>query len=58
MTLQEMLKNNLHKEAWDKYCGFLDLTIDEFMEIQERLLRELTALTSDKERSRFIEKLP
>ncbi|MEE9399578.1 MAG: GH3 auxin-responsive promoter family protein [Dehalococcoidales bacterium] len=28
------------KEAWDKYCSFLDLSVDEFMEIQNKLLME------------------
>ncbi len=28
------------KEAWDKYCSFLDLSIDEFMAIQNKLLME------------------
>jgi len=27
-------------EVWKKYCGFLDLSLKEFMEIQERLLVE------------------
>lgn len=27
-------------ELWHRYCGFLDLSIDEFMEIQERLLMD------------------
>jgi hypothetical protein len=29
---------------WQKYCGFLDLTVREFQEIQEDLLREQTEL--------------
>ena len=27
-------------EIWQRYCGFLDLSLDEFMAIQERLLME------------------
>jgi len=27
-------------ELWQRYCGFLDLSIDEFMEIQEELLMD------------------
>lgn len=27
-------------EIWSRYCGFLDLSIDEFMAIQRRLLKE------------------
>ena len=26
--------------VWQKHCGFLDLTVKEFMEIQEELLRQ------------------
>lgn len=40
MNLQEMLRNEDYEKIWEKYCGFLDLTIDEFMQIQERLLME------------------
>ena len=32
-------KAGLHAE-WQKYCGFLDFTLPEFMEVQERLLQE------------------
>lgn len=28
------------KEAWNKYCSFLDLSVDEFMAIQDKLLME------------------
>jgi len=28
------------KEIWDRYCSFLDLSVDEFMEIQNKLLME------------------
>jgi len=27
-------------ELWQRYCGFLDLSIDEFMDIQEELLMD------------------
>lgn len=30
----------INAESWQRYCGFLDLSIDEFMEIQNRLLVE------------------
>jgi len=38
--LNTMLEQGRHKEIWTKYLGFLDLNLDEFMEIQERLLLE------------------
>jgi hypothetical protein len=34
----ELLRQGRRDEVWTKYCGFLDLTMDEFMELQERLL--------------------
>ncbi len=39
-TAAELLKQGRRDEVWKKYCGFIDLNMDEFMEIQERLLME------------------
>ncbi|MBE9525111.1 MAG: GH3 auxin-responsive promoter family protein [Chloroflexi bacterium] len=39
-TAEKLLKQGRKNEIWTKYCGFLDLSQDEFMEIQERLLME------------------
>ena len=36
----ELLRKGKKEEVWTKHCGYLDLNIDEFMEIQERLLLE------------------
>jgi len=36
--LNSMYEQGRQKEIWTKYLGFLDLNLDEFMEIQERLL--------------------
>ncbi|MCJ7667172.1 MAG: GH3 auxin-responsive promoter family protein [Anaerolineae bacterium] len=36
----ELLRQGRREEIWQKYCGFLDLSLPEFMEIQERLLLE------------------
>jgi len=36
----ELLRQGRREEIWRKYCGFLDLTLPEFMEIQESLLLE------------------
>ena len=33
-------------EIWEEYCGFLDLSIDEYMKIQYRLLDEQIDLFS------------
>ena len=39
-TAVELLRKGRKEEIWTKYCGFLDLSLDEFSEIQGRLLRE------------------
>ncbi len=39
-TAAELLRQGRKSQMWKKYCGFLDLDIDEFMQIQERLLLE------------------
>ena len=39
-NLEEMLRQEEYGKIWDKYCGFLDLNLNEFMHIQERLLME------------------
>jgi len=39
-NLHELLQRGQKQEVWTKYCGFLDLNVDEFMEIQNRLLIE------------------
>jgi hypothetical protein len=36
----DLLKNGEYERAWTRHCGFLDLSIDEFMQIQWRLLQE------------------
>jgi hypothetical protein len=45
-TAAEMLTEGMHEEVWRKYCGFLDLSIEKYMEIQERLLMEQIDLLS------------
>lgn len=39
-TVKELLRQGKKAEIWTKLCGHLDLNIDEYMEIQERLLFE------------------
>ncbi|MFC2010185.1 GH3 auxin-responsive promoter family protein [Chloroflexota bacterium] len=53
-TIGELLKQGRHEEMWQRCCGFLDLSIDEFMKIQERLLLEQIALMKKSELGRFI----
>jgi hypothetical protein len=43
-TAAELLRQGRDREIWTKYCGFLDLTLPAFMEIQERLLLEQLSL--------------
>jgi hypothetical protein len=43
-TATTLIKQGRNEEIWTKYCGFIDLNIDEFMEIQERLLLEQIGL--------------
>jgi hypothetical protein len=35
------------EELWQRYCGFLNLSVDEFMEIQEHLLEQQIDLVAD-----------
>jgi hypothetical protein len=46
-TAVELLRQGRRKEFWQKYCGFFDLSIQEFMDIQERLLVEQLHLLAD-----------
>jgi hypothetical protein len=36
----ELLRQGRTNEIWQKYCGFVELTLEEFMHIQQRLLLE------------------
>jgi protein-S-isoprenylcysteine O-methyltransferase Ste14 len=36
----DLLRQNRREEIWRRYCGFLDLSVTEFQEIQDRLLLE------------------
>lgn len=40
MHFEEMLKKKEYKEIWEEYCGFLDLRMEDYMQIQYRLLQE------------------
>jgi len=45
----DLLKQGRKNELWTKYCGYLDLSLEEFMLIQERLLLEQIELLSKSE---------
>lgn len=40
MKFQDKLKKTPREEVWREYCGFLDLSISEYMYIQNRLMEE------------------
>lgn len=40
MNFEEKLKEHKDWELWKEYCGFLDLTLEDFMAIQRRLMLE------------------
>ncbi len=46
-TTVELLRMGRHDEVWRMYCGFLDLTMAEFMAVQERLLLEQLTLVNN-----------
>lgn len=56
----ELLRQGKREEIWQKYCGFIDLSIDEVMKIQEKLLMEQIELLSKCELGRKImgDKIP
>lgn len=46
MKFEEKLKNLQPDAIWQEYCGFLDLSIEEYMQIQNRLMLEQISLWS------------
>lgn len=47
MRFEEKLKNLQPEAIWQEYCGFLDLNIEEYMQIQNRLMLEQLSLWSN-----------
>jgi hypothetical protein len=48
MTLtSELIKQGQREKIWTKYCGYLDLSLKDYMQIQERLLFEQFDLLKD-----------
>ena len=43
----ELFYTGTPEQIWQKYCGFLDLSLEEFMQIQEHLLMEEIELVAD-----------
>ena len=46
MSLQDKLDRQEYDEVWSQYCGFLDLSMEEYMAIQRRLMTEQIQLWS------------
>jgi hypothetical protein len=54
MTLDQKLQKKQYDQIWQEYCGFLDLSMSEYMEIQNRLMLEQIELYSNCELGRRI----
>lgn len=50
----EMLRQGRKADIWKQYCGFLDLSLEAFMKVQERLLLEQLHLAASSELARII----
>jgi hypothetical protein len=46
MSFKQELKELSPEQIWEKYCGFLDISLEQYMQIQFRLLEEQIALFS------------
>lgn len=56
MNLDQLLKDKQYARIWQEYCGFLDFSMDEYMDIQNRLMLEQIELYSKCELGRRIMK--
>lgn len=56
MILEQKIRKKQYDQIWQQYCGFLDLTLPQFMEIQNRLMMEQLQLYADCELGRRIMK--
>ncbi len=54
MRFDEKLKKLKPEEIWQEYCGFLDLNISEYMQIQNRLMEEQISLWSKSGLGQFV----
>lgn len=46
MKFEDKIKTRSREDIWMEYCGFLDLSMDEFIQIQNRLMEEQIILWS------------
>ncbi|HWQ75954.1 MAG TPA: GH3 auxin-responsive promoter family protein [Syntrophomonas sp.] len=54
MNFDDKLKTRQYDRIWQEYCGFLDFTMAEYMEIQDRLMMEQIELYANCELGRKI----
>ena len=47
MRFQQKIKENSSRQIWQEYCGFMDLDIDSYMAIQNRLMSEQLRVWSE-----------
>ena len=40
MKIQDRVKRESRETLWQEYCGFLDMSMDEYMYTQRRLMEE------------------
>ena len=52
--LTELLRQGKNEELWQRCCGFIDLSLEDFMRIQRRLLLEQIELLKKCELGRSI----
>ncbi len=52
--IQELLRQGRHEELWQMCCGFIDLSLEQFMAIQKRLLLEQIELLKNCELGRKV----
>ena len=46
MRFEDKLKKCSHEQLWQEYCGFLDMSLSDYMYTQRRLMEEQLALWS------------
>jgi len=54
MEIVELIKQGKTEEVWQRCCGFIDLSLEDFMRIQQRLLSEQLELLKRCELGRYI----
>lgn len=46
MKFEDKLKEGRRQDIWEEYCGFLDLSLEDYMKMQNRLMQEQIGLWS------------